>query len=90
MLTLELFMLPDCPCKTSAIALAKKAVAAVSGVELVLRGEASDQDRASSLGILISPVFVLEGKIFAIGEPRLEQLTRGLRERTEALEGHSL
>ncbi|MFQ5598525.1 MAG: hypothetical protein ACE5GK_10795 [Nitrospiria bacterium] len=74
MLTLELFILPGCASEQSAVALAKKAVAAVPGVKRILRRNPADRTWAQSRGIFISPTFVLEGEICIVGEPRLGNL----------------
>lgn len=80
MLVLELFISKCCPSCVSAIALAKKAVEEVPCVNLIFRSGQVDRERAQSLGIIITPTFVLEGKICEVGVPKLEQLIRQLRE----------
>ncbi len=81
MMTLEVFISQRCPSCDAAIKVAKKAVEAVSGVMLIIRkSDQTDRARAQSLGIFISPTFVLEGKICEIGVPDLEKLIGQLRE----------
>jgi len=81
MLTLELYISECCPSCSDAIVLAKKAIKVVSGVILIIRrSDQADQGRARSAGIIISPTFVLEGKVCAVGVPKLEHLIQQLRE----------
>lgn len=81
MLTLELFISRCCPSCDDATTLAKKAVEEVPGVMLIIRqSDQEDQERARSVGIVISPTFVLEGKICGVGVPKLKHLTQQLRE----------
>lgn len=82
MLTLDLYISPDCPCKKSALAMAKRALAEVPGIKLILRSKQADDDWVQSHGVIVSPTFVLEGEIFAIGEPSLEHLVQQLRDRS--------
>lgn len=61
------------------MAIAKKAVEEVPKVKLILQFGPAEQKRTKSLGIIISPTFVLEGEICIIGEPRLEHLISELK-----------
>lgn len=77
MIILELFLSPHCVSAPSAIAVAEDAVRQVPGVKLVVRSD--KEARARLLGLFIYPVFVLEGEVLAVGEPRLEQLIQTLK-----------
>ncbi len=79
-LTLEVFISQCCPSCDAAITLAKKAVEEVSGVKLIIRqSDQADRERARSVGIVVSPTFVLEDKIFEVGVPKLEHITHKLK-----------
>lgn len=77
MITLELFVSHRCISTLSAIALAEEGVRQVPGVNLIVRSDI--EPRARTLGIFIYPAFVVDGEIFAVGEPKLERLVQALR-----------
>jgi hypothetical protein len=80
-ITLELFVSHRCISTLSAIALAEEGVRQVPGVNLILRSDI--EPRARTLGIFIYPAFVVDGEIFAAGEPESERLIRFLRQKVE-------
>ncbi len=81
MLTLDLYISSDCSCRESALAIAKRVIKEVPGIKLILRSEQADEEWAQSHEVIVSPTFVLEGEICAIGEPSLEYLVKQLRDR---------
>jgi len=81
MIVLELFISPGCVSAPSALALAEEAVRRVPRVDLIVRSDRQDRERARKLGIFIYPSFVLDGALFSIGEPGLERLVQALEEK---------
>jgi predicted DsbA family dithiol-disulfide isomerase len=87
MVTLELFVTPDCISTQSAIDVAKEAVGKVPGSRLIVRSDRKERARAKSLGVFIYPSFVLEGEVFAVGQPKLERLVRAINDKARKLKG---
>jgi len=81
MITLELFITSHCISAPSAIAVAKEAVMQVPAAMLIVRSEREDHARAKSLGVFMYPAFVLEGEVFAVGQPNLEKLIRAIKDK---------
>lgn len=86
MIVLELFISPRCVSAPSALDLAEEAIRRVPRVDLIVRSDRQDRERARELEILIYPSFVLDGQLFSIGEPGLERLVQAMEEKVREKE----
>lgn len=78
MSVLEVFVHSGCVSEQPAVVLAEEVRKEFPGwlVQVV-----DNQARAESLGLVVLPAFVLNGKVLAVGVPRKDWLIRQLRER---------
>lgn len=77
---LEVFVHPGCISEKSALALARELQAAWPALEVRIRSVPEASERAQTLGIIVTPAFVLNGTIIAVGVPRKGWLIAKLQE----------
>lgn len=77
---LEVFLHPGCLSETSAQALVSELQPLRRDLTIHIRSLLESKDRADALGIIITPAFVFNGKLIAVGFPRKEWLMRRLYE----------
>jgi len=77
---LEVFVHPGCMSEKSALALARELQAVCPALELKIWSFPEASQRAQALGVIVSPAFVLNGTIIAVGVPRKGWLVAKLQE----------
>lgn len=77
MSTVEIFVHAGCKSEHNALALADEIRREFPSWQVLIRD--CEEDRARTLGILITPSFVVNGELVAVGVPRKEWLIRTLR-----------
>ncbi|WP_447979971.1 hypothetical protein [Candidatus Nitrospira bockiana] len=77
---LEVFVHTGCLSHAAVEALTRQVQALHPDLTIRIRSLVDSKDRADVLGILITPAFVLNGRIIAVGVPRGEWLMRKLCE----------
>lgn len=75
---LEVFVHPGCLSEAPARALANELQTLCRDLTIHIRALLESQDRADALGIIVTPAFVFNGKLIAVGVPRKEWLMRRL------------
>lgn len=80
MALLEVFVHPGCLSETSAQVLADELRPLCRDLTIHNRALVESKDRADALGISVTPAFVFNGKLIAVGVPRKEWLMRRLCE----------
>ncbi len=80
MALLEVFLHPDCLSETSARALACELQSLCRNLTIQIRTLLESKERADALGIIVTPAFVFNGRLIAVGVPRKEWLMRRLSE----------
>jgi len=77
---LELFLHPGCISEKSALALARELQSVWPALEVRIRSLPEASERAQALGVIVTPAFVLDGTIIAVGVPRKGWLAAKLQE----------
>ncbi len=81
MAVLELFLDTRCFSASRAIELAQCVVANTEGLRLFIRDRQAEGDRARFAGVFITPAFVLDGELCALGTPSLDSLVMKIKKR---------